>query len=178
MPHIHTGPGEHDPTCSAWIIRTDTPEPQMLLHLHIKHAKWMQPGGHVELTETPWQAVLHEIVEETGYDSKQLQILQPQQRLKSISDATLHPLPICENTHPFPDGHKHTDRAYTFVTNELPSGIPGEGESQDIRWVTKSELMAMPDEEVIPNVREIGIYAFEVYSGKSWKPVPLTEFEA
>lgn len=34
MSHIHTNPGEHDLAASAFIIRTDAPEPQLLLHVH------------------------------------------------------------------------------------------------------------------------------------------------
>jgi len=53
MSHIHTNPGEHDQTVSAFIIRTDTAEPELLLHVHKKLGVLLQPGGHIELNETP-----------------------------------------------------------------------------------------------------------------------------
>ena len=36
MPHINTKPGQHDFTASAFIVRLDRSEPQVLLHLHKK----------------------------------------------------------------------------------------------------------------------------------------------
>ena len=66
MAHIHTQPGQHDHTASAYIIRTDLDTPRIMLHLHRKIGKYLQFGGHVELNETPWQAVVHELREESG----------------------------------------------------------------------------------------------------------------
>ena len=45
MAHIHTEPGQHDFTASAFIIRTDTPEPKLLLHRHKLVGKYLQIGG-------------------------------------------------------------------------------------------------------------------------------------
>ena len=36
------------------------------LHWHPKVRKWLPPGGHIEANEDPVQAVLREIMEETG----------------------------------------------------------------------------------------------------------------
>ena len=41
---------------------------QVLLHLHKKINQYLPPGGHVEANETPVDAVLREIKEETGLD--------------------------------------------------------------------------------------------------------------
>jgi 8-oxo-dGTP pyrophosphatase MutT (NUDIX family) len=101
MSHIHTKLGEHDVTSSAFIVRFDTPKPQLLLHQHKSLGKLLQPGGHVELTENPWQSVLREITEETGYELSQLQVLQPKDRLASLANAILHPVAVCVNTHDF-----------------------------------------------------------------------------
>lgn len=68
MPHIHTEPGQHDLTVSAYIVRMDLPEPAIILHKHRKLNKWLQFGGHVEPHENPWQAVQREIREESGYE--------------------------------------------------------------------------------------------------------------
>jgi 8-oxo-dGTP pyrophosphatase MutT (NUDIX family) len=59
MPHIHD---KIDLTASAYIVYND----KVLLIHHKKLDKWMQVGGHVELDETPDQALLREIKEETG----------------------------------------------------------------------------------------------------------------
>src|ERR1035437_9256827 len=98
MAHIHTNPGEHDQTASAFIVRTDKAEPELLLHVHKILGVLLQPGGHVELDENPWNAICHEIVEETGFDLGQLMILQPKLRIDSIEGAILHPVPLVHNT--------------------------------------------------------------------------------
>lgn len=64
MSHIHSGNNQHDLTVTAYIVRIDTPEPQALLHLHKKLGVLLPVGGHVELSETPWQAIAHELEEE------------------------------------------------------------------------------------------------------------------
>ena len=67
MPHIHTEPDQHDMTVSAYIVRTDSAEPLCLVHMHRKIGKLAQIGGHIELNETPWQSIAHELEEESGY---------------------------------------------------------------------------------------------------------------
>ena len=74
MPHLHTGLGEYDHTVSAFIVKVDsTGEPKLLLHHHKKLDVLLQPGGHIELTETPWAAIAHEIKEETGLEVTNIQ---------------------------------------------------------------------------------------------------------
>lgn len=65
MSHIHPGHGQHDICVSAYIVLLGD-ESKMLLHKHRKLGTLLQFGGHVELDETPWQAVLREIMEESG----------------------------------------------------------------------------------------------------------------
>lgn len=140
MPHIHTKPGQHDITVSAYIIRTDDDKPQLLVHMHKKVGKLMQIGGHVELDETPWQALSHEILEESGYDLQELKVLQPQPKPFAVDNATVHPVPLLFNTHVVSDTHYHTDLVYAFVTDHMPTIAPAEGESADLRWLTVSQL--------------------------------------
>lgn len=175
MPHIHTKPGQHDLTASALIFRIDTDQPKLLLHMHKKVGKLMQPGGHVELNENPWQGVLHEIEEETGFARSQLSILQPEWAIEQLTGATVLPTQFCTNTHSIDDseGHYHTDIAYAFTVQSNPAGQPGEGESTDLRWVTYDELKALQDQEIAINIREIAIRAFEVCVGK-WVAKPVS----
>ena len=175
MAHIHTEPGEHDLTASGFIVRADFPEPRLLLHMHKKLHVLLQPGGHVELTENPWQAIEHELLEETGYTFDELQVLQPKDRLKSITNATLHPVPVVVNTHNFDtEGlHRHTDMSFAFVAKGEPRQLPGEGESSDIRWVSSEELAVLPSAEIFENVREIGKYVLDhIYP--SWEASPAS----
>jgi 8-oxo-dGTP pyrophosphatase MutT (NUDIX family) len=179
MAHIHTNPGEHDHTASAFIVRTDTVEPQLLLHKHKKLGVLLQPGGHIELNENPWQAIRHEIIEETGYQLSQLKILQPKIRMKTLSGAILHPIPVSPNTHNFDSGgnHKHTDEGYAFTANGAPLGQPDDGESVDIHWVSLDELKNLKKEEIFDNVRQVGEFVLSIVLSE-WEAVELAAFEA
>lgn len=178
MAHIHTEDNQHDMTASAFIVRTDLEEPSLLLHMHKKLGMWMQPGGHIELDENPWQAVLHEIEEETGYELGQLMILQPSLRLKTLTGAVLHPQPVIHNTHDFnhQSTHKHTDVAYAFVANGSPTGKPHEGESTDFRWVNIDQLRALGHTEILRNVQETADFILTQVLSK-WEPVELSSFQ-
>jgi hypothetical protein len=171
MAHIHTEPGQHDFTASAYIVRIDTPEPALLLHLHKKLRKYLQFGGHVELNEDPWQALVHELAEESGYSMNQLMLLQPKLRLKRLTGTKLHPSPVYIQTHDFPGlDHYHIDIAFAFTTSEEPGSKIGEGESLDIRTFTLTELKALPQDEILENVRETGIFILKECL-KEWEPV-------
>lgn len=163
MAHIHTESGQHDFTASAFIIRLDTLEPSLMLHMHKKLHKYLQFGGHVELHETPWQAITHELAEESGYDITQLQLLQPKLRIKQLTGTNLHPHPVQINTHKINDelDHYHTDIAFALVTDQEPSAQVGQGESVDIRLFTLAELKALPAEQIVETVRETGIFVLE-----------------
>jgi 8-oxo-dGTP diphosphatase len=178
MSHIHTGPGEHDHTVTAFIVRTDGTEPKLLLHMHKKLGTLLPPGGHIELNETPWQAVLHEIIEESGYHLDQLRLLQPVVRLRALAGAVLHPQTVVHDTHVISASpHYHTDVSYAFVTNDDPMNHTHDGESADLRWHSLQELRDLDDAEIIENVRQIGEFVLtEVI--KTWEPVDTGEFQA
>ena len=143
MPHIHTGPGQHDTTVSAYIVRLDQPQTLVLVHMHRKLHKLLQVGGHVELSETPWQAIAHEIAEECGYTLAELKILQPLPKPLDVPNNINHPTPFMLNTHKFADSdHYHSDSAFAFTALLAPSKKPNASESQDLRWLSLSELDA------------------------------------
>lgn len=148
MPHIHTDPGQHDITVSAYIVRLDAQQPRCLVHMHKKLGKLMQAGGHVELNETPWAAIVHELREETGYPMDNLQILQPTAKPVQVHNAVIHPVPVLFNTHKISDDHYHTDLCYAFTTTSDPTEKIGDGESDDLRWCTLTELRQLRDSGV------------------------------
>jgi 8-oxo-dGTP pyrophosphatase MutT (NUDIX family) len=140
MAHIHTGAGEHDLTVSGYVVRMRDDEPLVLVHMHRKFGKLMQAGGHVELDETPWAAIAHELQEETGYTLRELSVLQPSANPFVLQDAVTHPVPALINTHRVSADHLHIDLCYAFIALAEPHERPGEDESQDIRWLTLEEL--------------------------------------
>jgi 8-oxo-dGTP pyrophosphatase MutT (NUDIX family) len=178
MSHIHNKPGQHDSTISAFIVRIEkNGEPRILLHRHKKLNKLLQPGGHVELNENPWQAVIHEICEETGYEIHQLKVLQSApnipQNLQSY--ATFLPIPVVVNSHRFGDNdHFHDDLGFAFLTTELPASEPDDGEKRDFHWVSLAKLGALTDDEIILNSREISRYVLENFA--NWRSENVNNF--
>jgi 8-oxo-dGTP pyrophosphatase MutT (NUDIX family) len=137
--------------------------------------KLLPVGGHVELTETPWQALARELKEESGYEISQLAILQPKSRIKNLTDAVLHPYPISINTHNITDKHFHTVIEYAFVANSEPNHDIKEGESTDQRWLTIDEIMALPDDIIFENVKEV--YAFMINEALTqWERVDTDDY--
>jgi 8-oxo-dGTP diphosphatase len=162
MPHIHTEPDQYDITASGYIIRLDGPEPVIVMHMHKILHQYLQFGGHVELKETLWDAVIHEVSEESGYAMSQLKILQPDIPSLHITDGILHPSPVSQVSIRFGDtNHFHTDIAYAFTTHEAPSGKVSEDESSEMKTFTASELAALPTGAIPENVREVALFIFK-----------------
>lgn len=177
MPHIHTKSGQHDLTASALIIRLDGPEPQLILHFHKKLKLYIQFGGHVELNETPWQAIIHELKEESGYDIGQLKVLQPKDRLKELTGSVVHPIPLALITHSFGGlDHFHTDTTFAFTAIEAPRHGVGDGESTDTRLYTARELAAAPEDSVPKAMKEFGKHLFDTVLN-TWDEVSPSRFE-
>jgi 8-oxo-dGTP diphosphatase len=57
---------------------------EQILFVRKRNAKWNLPGGRVELDETPLQAALREMVEETGLNFAQLAYLAEYQEDKVV----------------------------------------------------------------------------------------------
>lgn len=175
MAHIHPDKGHHDLSVTAYIVRTDTPKPLVLLHMHRKQNMLLPVGGHVELTETPWQAIAHELTEESGYLLSQLEILQPKPRLKKMTDATQRPYPISMNTHSISSDHFHIDITYAFIASGPPLTNAAMEESQDLRWLDGDELDALPSSVIFDNTREV--YRFILDDAlMQWEAVTTSQF--
>jgi len=170
MAHIHTQPGQHDHTVTAYIVRTDSTEPKILLHMHKKLGRLLTIGGHIELDETPWQAIAHELQEESGYSLNELLVLQPKERLARLSGVVMHPYPVVMNTHNVAPSHDHSDTGYAFVATANPAGQINKGESTDLRWLTRSELEALDEADLFLNVKEAYLFVLDVCL-KNWDRV-------
>ena len=123
--------------------------------------------------EDPWEAVKHEVKEESGYDLRQLKLLQPNINQPKMTNAKCHPWPANISTFRFGNlDHYHTDIAYAFTTAEDPAHEPDEGESQEFRTFTASQLKALGEDEIPDDVREIALIILKDYS-INWKQVAL-----
>lgn len=175
MPHLHTDTDQHDFTVTGYIVRTDGPKPKVLVHMHRRHNILLPIGGHVEWSETPWQAMAHELVEESGYVLEQLTVLQPKSRIKSMAKVVQHPYPLSMNTHYIPDNHFHSDIEYALVASGDPAQEVAEGESTDLRWLDRAELEALSETEVFATTKEV--YRFILDEAlDQWDRVAATDF--
>jgi len=176
MPHIHTEPNQHDVTVSAWLFRGDEQQ-EVFVHMHRKIRKYMQIGGHIELDETPWQAIAHEIAEEAGYKLNNLEIYQPDYMPVELSDVVVHPVPSLVVTYQPVPGHYHTDFAYVFHEISKPSGAPDANESNDFRWMTFDELLSGKEAgEVLSDVAETYVKLRGIIGSNGYKQLPASLF--
>jgi len=79
-----------------------------VLHLHKRIGVWMQPGGHLEPGEAPWEAALRETWEETG-----LPVCHPEggERLVHL------------DAHPA-GAHFHLDLRYLLLSDDIDPAPP------------------------------------------------------
>lgn len=178
MAHLHSEPGQHDHTVTAYIVRRDGGTVRTLLHFHQKLQRLLPVGGHIELDETPWEALLHEVLEETGYEASQLTVLQPPLRIRpsELSGVVVHPQPFLMNTHPIPTDHFHSDISYLLEVADEPRQPLAPGESHDLRWLTAEEVAALPSELIWPGTRVAAQAALGAFL-EQWQPVPSSEFQ-
>jgi 8-oxo-dGTP pyrophosphatase MutT (NUDIX family)/RimJ/RimL family protein N-acetyltransferase len=109
-----------------------TGEAGVVLHLHKRLAMWLQPGGHIDPGETPWQAALREAREETGLPVVPREPQNQAERLLHI------------DVHPGPRGHTHLDVRY-HLTAPPVTPAPPDGESPEVRWFPWSQAIAMAE---------------------------------
>ena len=135
----------------------------------------MQIGGHIELDETPWQTVAHELKEESGYNLEDLDVLQyTSDSLKEAGNIT-HPTPLLVNTHNVGNDHYHSDLCYGFVAQRPPSHTVDSSESADLRWLTIDELIKGADDgTVLKDV--LYIYEFLLAHRETMNLIPASDY--
>jgi 8-oxo-dGTP pyrophosphatase MutT (NUDIX family) len=117
--------GPRHVTASAVVVGTRG----TVLHLHKRLEKWMQPGGHVDPGEAPWEAARRESGEETGL---------------VVSHPAGGPRLIHVDVHEAAEGHVHFDLRYLLLAEDAEP-CPGVGESPDVLWFAWDEAEARAD---------------------------------
>lgn len=95
----------------------------VLLLEHKRLGIWLQPGGHIDPGETPWEAALRESHEETGLAVS----------FAGPVDRAGVPELIHVDVHAGGRGHTHLDLRYLIDGGDADPAPP-EGESQLIDW--------------------------------------------
>lgn len=120
----------------------------ILLHRHLRLGIWLQPGGHVEPAEAPWDAAVREVGEETGL-------------------AAAHPGPaphlLHVDVHPAPRGHVHLDLRYLLHADGDPAPPPSE--SQQVAWFPPAQALALADDALVG-----ALHALEALRGSRTPP--------
>ena len=93
----------------------------VVLLLHKRLGIWVQPGGHVDPGEAPWEAARREAEEETGLP---IRFLDGVPELAHV------------DVHAGGRGHTHLDLRYLFAVDGDGDGEPAPpaDESQDVAW--------------------------------------------
>ncbi len=143
MPHIHTGAGELDFTVCGYVVHDN----KTLLIKHKYLPIWTPPSGHIEVNQTPIEALYAEIREEAGIYEDSLELLPTQTQNDAFirtPEAEAMPLPFDFEVHNVIDGHRHINVSYVLKssTNHVE---PGEGESNTFKWFTVDELRTFKD---------------------------------
>ncbi len=144
--------------CSTTYLLSDK-EPVTLLHFHRKLQTWLPPGGHVEINESPYEAALREIVEETGLLESDLKFLPNGMLPRKIDDrAKILEMPHLLLEEYIEENHYHLDWIFFAKLDPISYELSDNG---DFRWFSKEELEV--ESNIFENVKELAIYGLESF---------------
>lgn len=133
---------------------------EFLLHKHRKLGFWLPPGGHIDPNEEPQEAVIREVLEETGLACKVLSCGYPFRSQVTDSTHTQSlPLPLAILKEFIADkqkgNHWHIDMVY-LCELLIPTAVPFD----EFQWVPFEQLSQLN----IPNdVIELATIVNEYY---------------
>lgn len=128
----------------------------IVLHRHRRLGTWLQPGGHVDPGETPWDAAQRETGEETGLAVRLVR-----------ADDSRPPALAHVDVHAGSRGHTHLDLRY-LVTGDDSDPTPPAEESQDVAWFDWDEALAIADPGLAGVLAVLAEYGRERREGDQW----------
>jgi 8-oxo-dGTP pyrophosphatase MutT (NUDIX family) len=121
-------------TASAFVVSSRG----VVLHRHRVLGIWIQPGGHVEASESPEAAALRETLEETGLVARHLD-----------------PVELFQvDVHPGPKGHTHYDLRYVVVAPPIDPSPPA-NESPEVEWFDFDAAMERCEAPLVPALAKL-----------------------
>lgn len=117
---------------SAFVINPETKK--ILLIEHGGFNQWVQPGGHIEENETPEDAAVREVYEETGIKIKLIGERFPRE------NDFIRPLGIQNNRS---DDIIQIDIIYCAVPIGSIEPVIEDEEAKDARWFSREELESL-----------------------------------
>ena len=116
----------------------------VLLLKHKRLGLWLQPGGHIDPGESPWEAALREAEEETGLEVS----------FADVGDDGV-PRLVHVDVHAGGRGHTHLDLRYVVDGGDADPNPP-EGESQEIEWLSwPAAIMRASDDRLTALLRSL-----------------------
>lgn len=111
----------------------------VVLHLHRRLGIWVQPGGHIDAGEAPWDAALRETTEETGL---------------AVRHPAGGPVVVHVDVHAGGRGHTHLDLRYLLEAGTADPSPPA-GESQEVHWFSWDEAVERADDGLVGALRAL-----------------------
>lgn len=137
---------------------------RVLLLWHGKFKKWMPPGGHVDENELPEECAVRECKEETGLDVELFDEggidafdggAGEGRMMKRPAAFQLEHIPAFDGSADKPPqpAHQHMDFVYRARPVDPSQSPVPESPDAEVRWFTKDDVLALPDDQVFANVR-------------------------